>query len=252
MLTGVGAAALASGASRVEKTVLVGDTSVRLVIFEYRRLLFKRGLIYFHPHESEHGSAVVTRHVVEQIGGKLIEIRCRGERLITFHTKGRAYSFDPNRMFTDVGLSHSLTHFGPPSDPALACAKKLRTAVLAEFDNGKTPLIAVHNNVQDGMTALSFRPGGPLSEQAAQIATNPKANPHNFFFVLNQGIFTSLHHAGFNTVLQAADPPDDGSLSVFCQRQGWTYINVEASEDDMDGQKRMLEAIPAALSANPH
>ena len=232
---------------RSEKTVIVGETRVRVVVDDVKRK-GESALVYFHPHENEHGSAVVTRHVIQQSGGKLVEIRSQGDRLITFKLKGATYSFDPNRMFTDIGLAHSLTHFGPTSEPALAAGRKLRNAVLAELGNGKVPIVAVHNNAEDGITALSFRSDGPLSAQAAKIAVNPKESAHNFFLVLDDGLFDRLHHQGFNTVLQAANPPDDGSLSVYCQQHQWQYVNVEAAESDMNKQERMLAALSDALA----
>lgn len=248
LLLGMGAALtpVAQGETRSEKTVLVGDTRVRVVIDDVKRK-GERGLIYFHPHENEHGSAVVTRHIIEEYGGKLIEIRSEGERLIKFKLKGTAYSFDPNRMFTDIGLAHSLTHFGPTSEPALAAGRKLRSAVLAELGGGKTPIVGVHNNAEDGITALSFRSDGPLSAQASKIALNPKASSHDFFLVLDDKLFDRLHHEGFNTVLQSQTPPDDGSCSVYCQQHHWQYVNVEAGEHDMTEQERMLTALPSVL-----
>jgi hypothetical protein len=246
VLLGLGAAVV-SAQARSEKIVILGETRVRVVVAEIKPK-GKHGLIYFHPHENEHGSAVVTRHVIDQIGGKLVEIRSEGDRLITFHLKGSVYSFDPNRMFTDIGLAHSLGHFGPTSEPALECARKLRNAILGEFDGGKTPIVAVHNNAEDGVNALSFRHDGPLSAQASKIAINPNENAHNFFLVLDDVLFSRLHHEGFNTVLQASDPPDDGSLSIYCQQNHWQYVNVEAAENDMTEQQRMLAVLPAALA----
>ena len=253
LLTSMGATFAASAVSvnaaaesRVEKTIFVGEARVRVVVDEVR-IKGHRSLIYFHPHENEHGSAVVTRHIIQQNGGKMVEIRSEGDRLITFRLKGSTYSFDPNRMFTDIGLAHSLGHFGPTSEPALLAAKKLRNAVLAELGGGKTPIIAVHNNAEDGVDTLSFRPGGPLAAQAAKIAVNPKENSHDFFVVLDSGLFDRLHHQGFNTVLQSANPPDDGSLSVFCQQHHWQYVNVEAADVDMNEQQRMLAALPSTL-----
>ncbi len=249
LLLGMGAAVgkiLAAAETRYEKTILVGETRVRVVVDDIKRK-GEPGLIYFHPHENEHGSAVVTRHIIQKAGGKLVEVRSEGDRLITFKLKGATYSFDPNRMFTDVGLAHSLTHFGPSSEPAMICARRLRNAVLAELGNGKTPVIAVHNNAEDGMTALSFRSDGPLSAQASKIAVNPKESAHNFFLVLDDGLFDRLHHQGFNTVLQSANPPDDGSLSIYCQQRHWRYVNVEAAESDTAEQERMLAALSEAF-----
>jgi hypothetical protein len=248
-------AALAASAGRLhaaeevrsERTVELGQTRVRVVVAEVKKK-GERALIYFHPHENEHASALVTRHIIQQFGGRLVEVRSEGDRLITFHLQGTTYSFDPNRMFTDLGLAHSLNHFGPTSEPALECARKLRIAVLGEFDNGKTPIVAVHNNAEDGVSVLSYRRGGPYSEQAAKVAMNPKEHAHNFFVVLNDDLFDRLHHLGYNTVLQSKEPADDGSLSVYCAQNHWPYVNVEAAEGDISQQQRMMETLVDVLS----
>jgi hypothetical protein len=239
--------AVATEHTRFEKLVYVGDTRVRILVAETHRK-GRRELIYFHPHENEHGSAVVTRHVIDELGGRLVEIRSQGERMITFRLRGKTYSFDPNRMFTDVGLDHSLNHFGPMLNPAaFETARNFRNAVINQLGGGKTPIVAVHNNSEGGINALSFQSGGALETQAAKVAINPSEHAHDFFLVLDDGIFTRLHHAGFNVVLQSPNPPDDGSLSVFCLRHNWPYVNVEASERDMTQQERMLEALSLAI-----
>jgi len=240
------AAAKADQEARSENTILVGETRVRLVVMEVKAGT-PGAFVYFHPHENEHGSAVVTRHAIRERGGRLVEIRSEGDRLITFRVKGATYSFDPNRMFTDIGLEHSLSHFGPSSPPAVECARLLRDAVIKQLGGGKTPIIAVHNNAEGDISVLAYRKGGALAEHAARVAVNPKEKPHNFFLVLDETIFKRLHHAGFNTVLQSPDSPDDGSLSVFCQQHNWPYINIAAAESDINQQQRMLESIPAVM-----
>lgn len=245
--TGTPWEATAEQETRTEKVIYVGETRVRILVAEVKAKGHS-GFIYFHPHENEHGSAVVTRHVIRAEGGRLVEIRSQGERLITFKLKGTTYSFDPNRMFTDAGLDSSLAHFAPISEAPLDCARNLRKAVLNLLGDGKTPIVAVHNNGEDRLSALSYRKGGPLQAQASKVALNPNERPHNFFLVLDQVVFSRLHHAGFNTVLQAPNAPDDGSLSIFCQQNHWPYVNVEAAENDMNQQQRMLEALPAVMA----
>lgn len=247
LLLGVGAAYAGSAQGiRSERVLYVGATRVRVVVVDVKAS-GKHAPVYFHPHENEHSSAVLSRHALQQTGGRLVEIRSEGDRLITFKLKSDTYSFDPNRMFTDIGLQHSLNHFGPFSEPAFEAAKVLRNAVLNLLGKGKTPIIAVHNNTEDGISVFSYRPGAALEQQAAQIAVNPKEKPHSFFLVLDENLFQRLRHAGFNTVLQAAKPPDDGSLAVFCQQHHWPYINVEASESDMKQQERMLMFLPSVI-----
>lgn len=232
--------------TRTEKLVYVGETRVRILVAQVSK--GPGGFIYFHPHENEHGSAVVTRHAVREFGGRLIEIRSQGDRFITFRLRGKTYSFDPNRMFTDAGLESSLAHFAPMGEAVFECARHLRQAVIKQLGDGKRPIVAVHNNGEDRINALSYRKGGPLQAQAAKVALNPKERPHNFFLVLDEQLFSRLHHAGFNTVLQSPNAPDDGSLCVFCQQNHWPYVNVEAAESDMNQQQRMLAALPAAMA----
>lgn len=228
--------------TRSEKVVYVGESRVRILVAE-ASAKGGRSFIYFHPHENEHGSAVVTRHVIRESGGRLIEIRSQGERLITFKLKGSTYSFDPNRMFTDAGLESSLAHFAPTPAAAFDTARNLRHVVLKLLGNGKTPIIAVHNDSDTNISALSYRKGGPLESQAAKVAINPKEQPQNFFVVLDDELFKRLHHAGFNAVLKSPDAPDDGSLSYLCQQNQWTFVTVEAAENEMDQQERMLETL---------
>jgi hypothetical protein len=231
---------------RTDRLIYVGDTRVRVLVADVK----PKGhptFVYFHPHENEHASALVARHTIRALGGRLVEIRSEGDRLITFRLKGSTYSFDPNRMFTDLGLKRSLSHYGPFSEAAMDAARGLRNAVLNQFEKGKKPIVALHNNAEDGVDALYYKKGGQLAAQAAKVALNPKEQPRNFFIVLDDGLFGRLHHAGFNTVLQSPNPPDDGSLGVFCQQHNWSYVNVEASEGDISQQQRMLDALPAAI-----
>lgn len=238
--------AAAEPGSRTEKIVELGDSRVRLLLLT-ARVPHAKPVIYFHPHENEHGSAVVTRHIIAQSGGRLIEIRSQGERLINFKLKGVAYSFDPNRMFTDAGLESSLAHFAPVSPDALACALKLRSAVLDLLGGGKTPIIAVHNSDRSN-TARAFQPKGERAAQAAKVALNPSRPVTDYFVVLDADLFEKLHHAGFNVVLLSANPTDDGSLAVFCRQHRWPYATVEAAENDMSQQQRMIEALRPLIS----
>lgn len=226
----------------------MGDARVRLLIDEVKAKR-ARYLVYYHPHENEHGSAVIARHQVRDFGGRLLEIRSQGERLITFRLKGLTYSFDPDRMFTDTGLRRSLIHSGAfVTDAALASAQALRNPVLSQLGKGRNPIVGVQNNAEDGVDVLSYQKGGPMEDHALKVALNPKEKPHNFFVVLDERLFLKLHHAGFNAVLQSPASPDDGSLAVYCRQRKWPYVNVVAADSDIAQQQRMLKALPAALA----
>ena len=154
--------------TRFEKNVWLGETRVRIVVYEVR-IKGKSPFVYFHPHENEHGSAVATRHMIHEAGGRLVEIRSEGDRLITFKLKGESYSFDPELMFTEVGLQSSLAHFAPIGQAPLTAVIALRNAVLKELEGGAKPIISVHNNDQTGVSVSSYQKNGMYSAHAAKV-----------------------------------------------------------------------------------
>jgi hypothetical protein len=227
---------------RTTKRIQLPGSDVRLITIEAGR-----GLTYFHPHENEHASAAVARALVRERGGKLLEIESRGTRLISFTLNGASYTFDPNRMFTEVGLQKSLANYSHSSAAAMDAIQPLSSAVLTYLKNAGGPIVAVHNNAANGMNIGYYQGSGPYAKEADDVARNAKAPMHDFFLVLDAKLFAALKHLGFNVVLQAAAPTDDGSLSVYCRQNGLRYVNVEAAEGHTDEQKRMLEVLQRLL-----
>jgi len=156
----------------------------------------------------------------------------------------RSYSFDPNRIFTDVGLERSLRHNGDYSQAAHSALVRLRETLVAVMMEGlRPPIVAIHNNRGSDYTVNSYRRGASLESDASRVVINPNADPRNFFLVLDAAIFERLSSAGFNVVLQSNKSTDDGSLSVYCHIVGIPYVNVEAGFDQLSEQKRMLEEL---------
>lgn len=226
-------AALFAFASHSVEVVHVGSAKVQLV-----SVGTGRSPSYFHPHESEHSSAVVTRALVHEKGGTLLEIHCEGTRRIAFSLDGKKYDFDPNRMFTDAGLEKTLaTH----NQEAIEAVKNLRQVILKKLRRSGGPIIAVHNN--EGLNINSYQSGGQFAKEASKVALKSADHPHEFFLVLDQQLFNKIADAGFNVVLQTGQPTDDGSLSVYCQKNGLRYINVEAGEGNTSEQAQMLKTL---------
>jgi hypothetical protein len=220
-------------------TVRLGDDQVEIVITERG----PGGLTFISLHENEQTAVTAVRHLLQLRGGRLVELRSRGQRLVSFRLRETEYTFDPNRIFTDVGLEKSLRLYGPYSDAAQDAAKQLRKRLLTSFRPGPKPIVAVHNNANKGYSLTSYEAGGSLEHEAASVGVNAKADTADFFVVLDPGLFTLLRAAGFNVVLQSSTPTDDGSLSVYCQRRRIPYVNVEAGHGHTVEQQRMLEAL---------
>jgi hypothetical protein len=161
------------------------------------------------------------------------------------------YTFDPNRIFTDVGLEKSLRRYGRYSTVAHRTVAQLRDCIIGLLRKKPGPVIAVHNNAGNGMSVKSYQSEGPFAADAARVATNPRSSPHVFLLVLDPKMFDRLKAEGFNVVLQSSAPTDDGSLSVFCQRVGMQYVNVESEYGNTAAQRNILAALYSILPVPP-
>ena len=220
-------------------TVRLGSTAVQIRSSDRQ----PQKLTFLSVHENEQTAVVAARRVIERHGGRLIELKARGQRLVSFELDRTRYTFDPNRIFTDIGLEKSLRRYGRYSKAAHEAVVQLRDALLKTIRNDLQLVVAVHNNTSGDLSVESYKRGGELQAEASRVAINPKLDPDDFFLVLNPTLFERLQAAGFNVVLQSAKPTDDGSLSVYSQQAGIPYVNVESRYGHLSAQIRMLEAL---------
>lgn len=233
--------------------VQVGSRKVELRIETNR----PGGLRYLNLHENESVSVAAAREVLRSHAGKLILLQTdRKQRTVDFRLDGKTYEFDPNRMFSDDGLEASLLKYGKIySDQARDEVHRLRNAVLAALAGEKAkPVVALHNNTTGGFSVLSYVAPGDEAKNARAHSIDTQEDPNDFFLVTSQSLFNHLRDRKFNVVLQSLTPFDDGSLSVWFQKQGRPYVNVEAFHDGSDHpahftqQQKMLEEIANVCS----
>lgn len=201
-------------------------------------------------HDNEQTAVEAGLDALRVRGGRLVEVRAQGRRLVAFDLDGQAWRFDPNRVFTDAGAeANLLDHNGSAPAPVLAEVRRFAEAVLDVYDAAALPLIVtLHNNTEDEYSAASYGPDGDLARDAAAVHLPPGADPDSFFFVTERRLYNALLPTGFPVVLQDnAQATDDGSLSVWASRRGIPYINIEAQHGNHEGQVRMLEALAQAL-----
>jgi hypothetical protein len=238
--TGKGAAGSSTVSGSVAK-VKVGDSEIQVVTSQGT----KAEPVYFRPHENETTSADATKEIIKNYGGTFVELKSKGERLITFSIKNKTYTFDPNRMFTTVGVVKTLQQYGGSSKEAESEVSKFAGGLEQRYFNGKNLVVAVHNNTDGAPLTIETYKG---STDAAAININPERDPDDFFFVTTEAHFKFLKEKGFNVVLQNnAAVTDDGSLSVYCGKQQIPYINVEGEIGHLKQQAEMLNAIQALV-----
>lgn len=216
-------------AAVVRVPVMLGTSKV---LVEYQR---GTGLTFVHVHADEKTALVAAQRVARRTGAGLLRLVHPGGRLVCFQLKGKRYLFDPNRMFSDSGIRQTLTRYSQYSPDAHRAIAHLANVFLKHLPPGK--VVSVHNN--RGYSMRDYFPGHPSAREAAAIHQNPNWTYRNFYFVTQREDYARMRKLGFNSVLQARTPSDDGSLSV--RLSGAPYINVEAAHGQLQQQISMLE-----------
>src|SRR6266498_5800182 len=75
-------------------------------------------------HDDEKTSVAAGKIIIEQSGGRLIELSHGGQRLVTFSLGGQHCSFDPNRIFSDAGIRATLEKQSTWSEAAHCAVKR--------------------------------------------------------------------------------------------------------------------------------
>ncbi len=214
------------------KEIPLGNTHVHVAIYKRKN----NDIVFLNMHDDEATAArAADRFVRKGEGGKSIELKAQGERLVSFKLKGRRYRFDPNRIFTDKGIKNTLTRYGRYSREAHQEVKKFAEKLYGLLNVENNPsVIAMHNNTNGRFSVKTYARGGSAAKEASRVNVNRDKDPDDFFYVNNDQVFELLKQRGYNVVLQNnRTVTDDGSLSVRIGAQA-IYINIETQ----DGHER--------------
>jgi hypothetical protein len=223
----------------------IGNAVVTAEIFQHG----KPWPTMINVHDDENTSVAAGKIIIEQSGGRLIELSHGGKRLVSFNLNGEHFSFDPNRIFSDAGIRDTLEKQGTYSEAAHRTVKRFAKRFLEHFALDREPVvIALHNTVDGTYSIESYRPGAEHAAAAADLHISPNRSRFDFFYVTDQRIFDYLKHRDFNVILQDnAAVPDDGSLSVYFARKRIPYVNIEAELSHLNAQIEMVRAVRKML-----
>ncbi len=235
-----------AGAEGRSVPLTLGETRMALVVHDGAGESAVRYLIV---HDDENTAVAAGTEAVRQRGGRLVELQAQGERYVTFRMSGRAWSFDPNRVFTQAGarLTLDARNGGRVPDAVVQAVRRFADGLVEAY--GTPPVIVtLHNNTEGNYSAASYLPGGSDAAEAALVSMPDGADPDDFFFTTDRALYDRLVPSGFAVILQNnAGATDDGSLSVWAAQHGRAYVNVEAQHGHEAQQRRMLEVLEAAL-----
>lgn len=216
----------------------VGDTTIHAKVFQR----VASSLTMFNVHDDENMSVLAGKAIVEESGGRLIELAHSGRRFVEFKLDGQTYRFDPNRIFSNDGIRATLTKQSSYSEAAHRAVKEFAARFIEQFGLDREPVIvALHNTDGHGLTINSYRADGDKSSASATLHASERRSAGDFFYVTDRRFFDYLKARDFNVTLQDdAHVPDDGSASVYFARKGIPYLNIEADVSHLDEQTEMV------------
>lgn len=206
-------------------------------------------VVYINLHENEQTSVVAGREVLSKNSGILIELRSKGERLISFTSGDQVFTFDPNRIFSSAGIRSTLTEYSmydPDAERDIASLAAAVTKTILDYQ--PVLIVALHNTTGD-YAIDNYVKGGKLENDMADIFVNPGMNNTELFFTTDQEAFNIIKEGAYNVVLQNNNAvTDDGSLSVYCAANGLRYINSEALHGHKNEQLEMITFLDKAFN----
>lgn len=203
----------------------------------------------FCVHDNENTSIDAFNSLSNANQFNLIELNQHEERLIKYQDKDGIILFDPNRIFTKIGIEKTLEMYNKTAEKKYVkkvqkFSKKLLSFVLK---NKKSPyIVAIHNNTNDNFSIQSYID----SKDTQEIYINPNEDMDDFAIVTEAVDFEYFKSKKLNVVLLGKDFEDDGSLSVYCQINHIPYINLEAENGHVAKQTQMLQATYDLLRKN--
>lgn len=197
-------------------------------------------------HDDENTAVEAFRRFEHRGAFNYYELQQEGKRNLKIVAGGNTFYADPNRIFTPVGVTNTLkaNNDKPVPEEVVKDVTSTGQSILKELQlSPDVYVIALHNNTNDNYSILSYR----NSTDAAELYINDSHDPDNFFFVTRKKDFDAFKALGYNVALQSDAVEDDGSLSVYCQKNNIPYINIEAEHGQAAMQLQMIEALYKSL-----
>lgn len=210
-----------------EKTILykLGDKTIPLLISQYGN---SSEIVCINLHDNEFTSVQAARSVLEQKGGLLIKLDNSRQRVIRFRLRGRNYAFDPNRIFSRVGIEQTLRENSTADPYAIEEIEKFATRILNLIPEETICVVALHNNTENAYSIKSYLPGNEREKDAREVYANENQDIDDIVLTTDSMLYKKMADCGYNSVWQHNErAKKDGSLSVFYGEKNKRYINIE-------------------------
>jgi hypothetical protein len=197
-------------------------------------------------HENETASVTAYLDIASSLPNTaLFRLNQFGHRNLRYKTNEYTYHFDPNRIFSLVGIKNTLLKLNPnvkriPLEVEEGI-KRFSDSLLSVFlqDLGSGYLVAIHNNTNNNFSVRSYI----NSKNATATYVNSNEDIDNFFIVNTLSDFEYFKSINRNVVCQNEEGLDDGSLSIYCTKNNIQYINIEVEMGNVKKQREMIQEV---------
>lgn len=208
-------------------------------------------LFFFHMHANEKTSKRAGEAAVRANGGTFMYLtHSTEEREMVVSIGARRYRFDPNRIFTALGLEEKTEPRPTGSD--LTALRRFVEWVKANIALGRAqrarPMVtALHNNTDDdahGRLLSILTEQDLIGVDNASVSRNPAWDIDDFYIATLPSTYDAII-ASFNPniSLRRERPRDIGYLSNWMITEGIDYLNVETQLEDTAGNRTMVENV---------
>ena len=226
-----------------KKTIFykLGDRTIPIQILQYGEA---KNIICINVHDNETTSVEAAKSILEQKGGTLIKIENNGQRIIRFRLKGISYRFDPNRMFSRIGIEQTLRDNRKISNAAIEEVDKFANRLLEIIPDSTSCIIALHNNTEEAFSIKSYLPGSDRQFDARAVYVDSLQDVDDIALTTDSLLYQKMADNGYNSIWQDnVNVRKDGSLSVYCGERSQRYINIETQHGKVKQYVAMLEKL---------
>ena len=197
-------------------------------------------------HENETASVAAYLDIASSLPNTaLFRLNQFGQRNLRYKTNDNTYHFDPNRIFSLVGIKNTLLKLNPnvKSIPLEVeeGIKRFSDSLLSIFrpDLDSGYLVAIHNNTNNNFSVRSY----VNSKNVIATHVNSDEDIDNFYIVNTLSDFEYFKSINRNVVCQREEGLDDGSLSIYCTKNNIRYINIEVEMGNVNKHREMIQEV---------
>ena len=205
----------------------------------------KSNIVFIHLHDNEKTSIEAAQKFLLENGGRFIKLVNDSQRNVLVVVNNKECCFDPNRMYSTIGIKTSLKDL-TVAYPTIAESevKQLSSQILKKFISKQKLIVSLHNNTDTNYSIAQIRKDIMKKKYVGKYYINKAMDEDDFILTTDLNIYNQIVAKNINVVWENSSAIlDDGSLSIYAGKHNIPYINIETQHEHKKEQIDLLQAI---------